>query len=252
MFSDPGTADEAMHKGTYGRWWKIVNDPRFVLQRQKRNAAARGVPKPDGFLPLGDTISTGKVNRLEMCLQCSWTSWPAASPELRSIRSRNAANAGTTDPSGHRVGGRRDGHEDNALHKDWSEDMGSGATTGLGMYPAKYSFNINSANCGNASQPDFVVYNTSLTGLSTQASIVAYDNLYSGCSGTTPSTYWAYDTGGTVVTSVVLSMDGSQVAFAQSSTGGSASLVLLKWKASTTESASSPGTPNRRDERSDR
>ncbi len=56
--------------------------------------------------------------------------------------------------------------------------MGSGATTGLGMYPAKYSFNISSANCSGPAQPDFVVYNTSLAGLSTQASIIAYDNLY--------------------------------------------------------------------------
>ncbi len=58
-----------------------------------------------------------------------------------------------------------------------------------------------------------------------------------------PSTYWAYNTGGTIVTSVVLSGDGSQVAFAQSSSGGSASLVILKWKSSGTQSASSPGTP---------
>lgn len=121
--------------------------------------------------------------------------------------------------------------------------MGSGATTGLGMYPAKYSFSISSANCSGPGQPDFVVYNTSLMGLSTQASIIAYDNLYSGCSGNVPSTYWAYNTGGTIVTSVVLSGDGSQVAFAQSSSGGSASLVILKWKSSGTQSASSPGTP---------
>jgi hypothetical protein len=75
--------------------------------------------------------------------------------------------------------------------------MGSNATVGLGMYPAKYSFNISSANCGTAAQPDYVVFNTSLMGLSNQASILAYDNLYTGCSGTAPSTYWAYNTGGT-------------------------------------------------------
>jgi hypothetical protein len=67
--------------------------------------------------------------------------------------------------------------------------------------------------------------------------IVAFDNLYAGCSGsgTVPSTYWAYNTGttGAVVTSPTLSADGKQVAFIQS-TGSltAANLVLLKWAAS--------------------
>ena len=120
--------------------------------------------------------------------------------------------------------------------------MGSGASVGLGVYPAKYSFLTNSANCGNAAQPDFVVYNTGLAGTSSAASVIAYDNLYSGCSGTVPTVYWAINTGGTIVTSVVLSLDGSQIAFAQSSAAGAASLVVLKWKASN-GSPSSPATP---------
>jgi hypothetical protein len=82
-----------------------------------------------------------------------------------------------------------------------------------------------------------------LTGLGTQASIVAYDNLYSGCpTGTVPSVYWAYNTNGQILTSPVFSRDGSQLAFVQTS-GGVASLVLLKWKASTTETVGSPGSP---------
>jgi hypothetical protein len=118
------------------------------------------------------------------------------------------------------------------LNKDWSEDMGATATVGAGNYPAKYSFNSTSANCGTASQPDFVVYNTSAAGSSTQPNIVAFDNLYSGCAtGTVPSTYWAFNTGtGTVVTSPTLSGDGKQVAFVQS-TAGAAELVILKWAA---------------------
>ncbi len=61
--------------------------------------------------------------------------------------------------------------------------------------------------------------------------IVAFNNLYSGCSGTVPSAYWAYITGtaGAVVTSPTLSADGTQVAFVQG-TAGAAELVLLKWK----------------------
>jgi len=63
-------------------------------------------------------------------------------------------------------------------------------------------------------------------------SIVAFSNLYSSCTGA-PSAYWAYNTGGQVVTSPVLSSDGAQVAFVQNA-GGTASLVLLKWASSGT------------------
>jgi hypothetical protein len=67
-------------------------------------------------------------------------------------------------------------------------------------------FDMSTANCGAAPQSDFVVFNTSVNGTSTQASVVAYENLYSGCGGNVPSTYWAYNTGGSVVTSVALSL----------------------------------------------
>jgi hypothetical protein len=134
------------------------------------------------------------------------------------------------------------------IQGDWSEDMGAGATVGAGNYPAKFSFNTTSANCVTPAppvgqQPDFVVYNTSLAGFSTQADIVAFANLYSGCTGGTPQTYWAYNTGlgGAVVTSPVLSFDGTQVAFIEN-TGGAATLVVLRWKAST-GTLSTPVTP---------
>ncbi len=98
-----------------------------------------------------------------------------------------------------------------------------------GEFPATFT-------TGATSCSDFVVFNTGLAGApgpSGQASIIAYDNLYSSCNGgTTPTVYWAYNTGGTVVTSVVLSIDGTQVAFVQSNSSGVASLVLLRWKAS--------------------
>ena len=69
------------------------------------------------------------------------------------------------------------------LKRDWEQNMGSGASVGAGNYPAKFSFAVTQANCANAARPDFVVYSTGLSGSSGQASIVAYDNLYSGCSG---------------------------------------------------------------------
>jgi len=122
------------------------------------------------------------------------------------------------------------------LQGDWSVDMGSGATVGASNYPAKFSFDATSANCATPAppvgqQPDFVVYNTSLAGSSSQATIAAFTNLYSSCTGS-PTVYWAYNTGtaGAVVTSPVLSYDGSQVAFIQS-TPVAATLVILRWAA---------------------
>lgn len=124
------------------------------------------------------------------------------------------------------------------IHKDWSQSMGTGATVGAGQYPAKFSYDATIDSCTT----DFVVFNTSLAGATGQASIIAYNNLYVGCpTGTVPSVYWAYDTvtGGTISTSVTLSLDGSQLAFVQAQSGV-ATLVLLKWKASSTETATAP------------
>lgn len=147
------------------------------------------------------------------------------------------------DSSAPAFAGATPSRKNQALNQDWQENMGSGANVGAGNYPAKFSFLGTTANCGNASQPDFVVYSTGLAGSSTQASIVAYDNLYSGCPvGTVPSVYWAYNTGGQILTSPVFSGSGSQVGFVQT-LGGQAGLVLLKWKSSTSETVSLPGTP---------
>lgn len=110
----------------------------------------------------------------------------------------------------------------------WSVNMGNNATVGAGNYPAKYSFSVTVASCS-----DYIVFNTGLTGAANQASIIAYDNLYSGCSGngSVPTVYWAYNSGGQVLTSPAVSGDGTQVAFVQTS-GGVGSLVLVKYAAS--------------------
>jgi hypothetical protein len=121
------------------------------------------------------------------------------------------------------------------LNADWSASMGTGATVGAGQYPAKFSYDATVDSCTN----DFVVFNTSLAGATGQASIIAYNNLYVLCTGTVPSVYWAYDTGGTISTSVTFSLDGNQVAFVQAQ-AGVATLVMLKWKASATQTATAP------------
>ena len=124
------------------------------------------------------------------------------------------------------------------LKRDWSVNMGSGATVGAGQYPGKFGFDVTTYSCPN----DFVIFNTSLAGSATQASIIAYNNLYSGCTTTPPSGYWAYNTnGGTISTSVTLSVDGTQMAFVQAPTGGGgATLVLLKWAQNASSTAFSP------------
>jgi hypothetical protein len=127
------------------------------------------------------------------------------------------------------------------LHRDWAEDLGPNGSMGPTNFPAKFSFDINQAFCASDPSPDFVIFPTGLASSGSQASIVAYDNLYSGCSGTKPQVYWAYDTGGQVLTSPTYSLDGSQVAFVQTS-GGVGTLVLLKWAASATESVTGPMT----------
>ena len=135
--------------------------------------------------------------------------------------------------------------ESSAAGGDWSQNLGATAAPGAGNYPAKFSFSSSIANCGSATTPDYVVYTTGVIGSGTQASVVAFDNLYSGCGGTVPSVFWAYNTGGVILTSPVISRDGSQVAFAQTtgSPTGQASLVILKWKASLTQAVGSPGVP---------
>jgi hypothetical protein len=137
-------------------------------------------------------------------------------------------------------------HQDR-IQGDWSIDMGVGASVGPNNYPAKFSFDPTSANCAVPTppvgqQPDFVVYNTSLPGSSSQATIAAITNLYSSCTGI-PTVYWAYNTGttGAVVTSPILSRDGTQVAFVQS-TPSAATLVILRWAAGT-GTLSSPMVP---------
>jgi hypothetical protein len=127
------------------------------------------------------------------------------------------------------------------LNHDWAQDIGAGATVGAGNYPAKYSFDTSTASCGDAAQPDFVVYTTGEFG-PTQAAIVAYDNLYSGCGGTVPSVYWAYTTGARILTSPVFSLDGTQVAYVQSNASGHGIVILLKWAPSATETVGSPAT----------
>ncbi|HTW59278.1 MAG TPA: hypothetical protein VMD99_14195 [Terriglobales bacterium] len=160
-----------------------------------------------------------------------WQQWYRQ--KMSRALAEQAAHAATY-PVSSRVGSQQQ-------NADWSENLGSGASAGAGNFPAKYSYLTNSWNCGRNAKPDYVVFGTGLQGTSGQASIVAYDNLYSGCSGTVPQVYWAYNTGGQMLTSPVVSEDGKQVAFVQTD-GGFGIVTLLKWASSATESVTSPST----------
>jgi hypothetical protein len=107
--------------------------------------------------------------------------------------------------------------------------LGSGGKVGAGQFPAKFSFSVSSASCS-----DYVVYPTGLAGSSSQATVVAYNNIYAttcGSASTRPGIYWAYNTGGTATLSPVINWSGGQVAYIQTSSGV-ASLVLLKMASS--------------------
>jgi hypothetical protein len=118
----------------------------------------------------------------------------------------------------------------------------AGGTNATGVqpnaFPAFYGTSFTTADCAN----DFVVFPTGQLGSATEATIVAFNNLYSGCSGGVPSVLWALNTGAAQVTnSPVISVDGTEVAFIQSN-GTNASLVVVKW-AGPTGSIDSPTTP---------
>ncbi len=101
-------------------------------------------------------------------------------------------NKPTGDPNGwkwHRAPEPTPGPT-NPIHGDWNPYIGSGATVGAGAYPAKFSFDVNSASCDtNDSSPntnqneDFVVYNTGLV-----PSAAATDASITGTVSTTTAT----------------------------------------------------------------
>jgi hypothetical protein len=207
VFSDPGTAYDAMRSGRYNDWFTTVNDPRYVMQQMKRGLPARG---------------------------------PSADDVARFHETRKAA--WEAEKHNRRWDWDKDGKQQSqpAINKDWSMILGPSATVGAGQFPAKYTFSTTTAACS-----DWVAFNTGVTGSTTQASIVAYDNLYvTTCTGQTPSVYWAYNTGGNAQTSVVLSLDGKQVAFVQTPSSGNAQLVLLKWAATPAGRNLTSGTTN--------
>jgi hypothetical protein len=140
----------------------------------------------------------------------------------------------TADASGR----ARDNRDEPASgpQRDWNVPLGTGHIA-FGMSPAKFGFDPNSPpSCTG----DYVAFGLNVTGTTGgQASIVAYNNLYSGtggfCGTGDPSVLFAYNTttaGGRILTSPVLSLDGTQIAFVESSSSSSV-FHVLKWATGT-------------------
>ena len=235
IFSHPGTAARALQNGTYDRWLKIASDPRYVIQQLRRSRA--GLVLPDASQAPPAEVGPGLAPDLtdeadaagEAAAPMTEEEFPGgALPRglARALIPPPAQHSGLLWEPPEAAARRPPAKKKNRFHKDWSETEGNNGTTGLGVFPA--TFTSTSASCTT----DFAVFNTGLAGSSSQASIIAFNKLYSSCAGS-PATYWAFNTSGTIVTSVVLSLDGTQVAFVQTDNAtGYADLVLLKWKAS--------------------
>ncbi len=194
VFSNIGAEDEALQKGKYEHWEKVVNEPRYVIQQLKNHGEMKG--------PAG--IDAEYRSR-----------WNAESTDLR-----------FGEPDGFVPMYRRMTKAN--IKTDWSEALGGPGLAG-GQYPAKFNLMTTTASCS-----DYVVFPTGAMGSSSRATIVAFNSVYSGCplfSGGLPVVYWAYNTGSgyTATTSPTISLDGTQVAFVQTTEPPPAS-CCSKWQ----------------------
>jgi hypothetical protein len=207
VFSNPGTYEQAAKDpAALAKWLTIHYDTRFILQQMKRHAEATGGFSREMRTGGEEAVSPpGMVDPEDLAIHGLW--WILG--ESLPLRPK---------PRPRRIFMPQKGL--------WSESLLTGAVQ-PNAYPAKWGPSLTSSDCYN----DYVAFPTGTAGTSSTASIIALYNLYSYplCSSGLgiPATYWAFDTGGTISTSPVISGDGSQVAFVQSN-GGTTSLVLLR------------------------
>jgi hypothetical protein len=120
-------------------------------------------------------------------------------------------------------------------NRDWNVSLGKGRVA-ADMYPAKYTFDpAVPPSCAN----DYAVFGLTAAGnvgtAGGQANLVGFNNLYSGsgglCGPAGPSVMFAYNTttvsGGKIVTSPVISEDGTKIAFVESVPGKAAIFHVL-------------------------
>ncbi len=124
--------------------------------------------------------------------------------------------------------------------RDWNFNLASGRLSPH-TFPAKFSFDPAAPpDCTN----DYVVFGLSIPGTTGgQANLVAFNNLYVNpggtgfCTGTAPNVMFAYNIStlptGKIVTSPILSEDGTKIAFIESVSGATPSAIfhVLTWTA---------------------
>ena len=130
--SNPETRQEAEANGTLDQWIKRSNDPRFVLQlERKERALAAKAERAAGENPLWYRPTLRR---------------PRTQAPVKPRRTRATKSAPTSVPQ---------------VHRDWSNVMGgAGGVGGPLVYPAKYAFGVSAKDCVN----DFVVFTTSVGG----------------------------------------------------------------------------------------
>ena len=210
VFSNPGTESEAQAKGKQAQWLKVIKSHRYDMQVKRRSASA--------------TVATRLTE---------------STPETSGASTAETAAKAAVAKNGN-------------AGRDWTLSLGGG-TVAANQYPATFSTVWSGTVSGPANEnnclSDFAVFGLNLAGTSTQANLVAIDNLYSGSTGSpvcgaAPTFKWAYNvttlTGGTVTTSPIMTLDGTLVAFIESN--GSASVFhVLKWADATgTASVTAP------------
>ncbi len=201
FFANPGTEQDAIQGGHYAQWQKIVNEPRYVIQELKKNLPVQG--------PAGIDVEY----RRHWISDAGGASAGVGSQESEPTGFGDNARRGL--PIRHK---RWSSGPTSETKRDWS--MTSGGKGGLltNHYPAKYG----SESPTVQSCSDYVVFPTGIVGSSTQATVIIYNNLYkTTCGSTVPGILLSINTGGLANTSPVLSLNGDQVAYVQTTSSGS-------------------------------
>jgi len=200
VFSKPGVSVPA------ARLQKLLKDPRYIIQQELRAAMAAPPSLP---APLVATENSSGADDRPL----SSATGPLPRGLTKALIPPTGKEALPTSPD----------KKHRRIHKDWSVSEGTNGTTGVGQFPA--TFTQTATPCAT----DLAIYNTGLGGSASQATVVAYYNIYATCNAGVPTVYYAYNTGAaTVATSVDLSVDGGQIAFIQGNSGSAASLVVLR------------------------
>ncbi len=218
VFSNPAKAKPAVRE-------KIVTNPRYIMQLKRQALASRTIK----FNSEADRISAESA-----ASQNAMRTLDANSKSSLIIGNSIVTKKPAPTPPPAPMAGTR----------DWNMSLGTG-TVAPGQFPAEVTAGESTITGTGGASPtgncltDFVVYGLNTVGTNTQANLIAFDDLYSGTTGspicgTTANTKWAYNTStmsppGSVSNSPVTSGDGTMVAFVENN-NSAASLHILRWK----------------------